>query len=302
MIAPRNIAVIGLLPASVQAGPCKPSSTVTITTETTATDAASTTGTATSAEIPTTETTLLPSSTGYTCVNNEKTPFPAGVLCDTKGIGADPNMVFLTELSGDVTIAKCRDVCRGLDGCIAFAIQPGVYCDLWGGRVQGTDGSNTDFTWYSLECFCDLPELPTTSAEATATTATTGTTAITTDTATTELEASSTVLTTSSAELASTTETTTAAATSTTAALGCPGGFPADHSCGVFKQYSGGGQNYIKDYSGAYSVEECMQFCIDDDTCTLINHSSYFCELWTGDLITNGLSAAWSWYELAPAD
>ncbi|KAF5588635.1 hypothetical protein FPANT_6553 [Fusarium pseudoanthophilum] len=305
MIAPKIIAITGLLVAGAQAGPCKPSSIATTTTETTATGAASTTGTPTNPDIATTtEMTLGPSSTAYNCANNEKTPFPAGVLCDTKGIGADPNMRYLTQVTGDATIAHCRDVCRGLDGCIAFAIQPNVFCDLWGGRVQGTDGSNTDFTWYSLDCFCDLPELPTTSAEATDTTATTDITSLitdtattdtaTSDTATTELEASPTVLTTSSAELASTTETTTAAATTTTAAFGCPGGFPADHSCGVFQQYTGGGQNYIKDYSGTYSVEECMQFCIDDDTCTLINHSSYFCELWTGDFITNGLSATWS--------
>ncbi|RBR19825.1 hypothetical protein FVER53590_25120 [Fusarium verticillioides] len=136
----------------------------------------------------------------------------------------------------------------------------------------------------------------------------TDTTSLTTDTATsdtassntanTELEASSTVLTTPSAELASTTETTTAAVTTTTAAFDCPDGFPTDHSCGIFQQYTGGEQNYIKDYSGAYSVEECVQFCIDDDVCTLINHLSYFCELWTGDFVTNGLSATWSWYAL----
>ncbi|KAF5967685.1 hypothetical protein FCOIX_11812 [Fusarium coicis] len=194
----------------------------------------------------TTETALNPSSTAYTCANNKKTPFPADVLCDTKGIGADPNMRYLTQVAGDATIAHCRDVCRGLGGCIAFAIQQNVFCDLWRGRIQGTHGSNTDWTWYSLDFFCDLPELPTTSAEATATTATTGTTALTTDTATTELEASSTVLTTSSAELASTTETTTAVAATTTAVFGCPGGFPADHSYGVFQQYTGEGQNYAK--------------------------------------------------------
>ncbi|KAF5721014.1 hypothetical protein FMUND_3917 [Fusarium mundagurra] len=168
MITPRIIVIIGLLAAGAHAGPCKPSSIVTTMTETTETDAASTTGTATISDI---------------------TPFPAGVLCDTEGIGADPNMVFLTQLSGDVTIAKCRDVCRGLDGCIAFAIEPGVFCDLWGGRIQGTDGSNTDYTWYSLDCFCDLPELPTTSAEATATTATTDPKFLATDTATTDTTA-----------------------------------------------------------------------------------------------------------------
>ncbi|KAF5689861.1 hypothetical protein FDENT_4175 [Fusarium denticulatum] len=300
MIIPTIVALIGVLATSVQAGPCKPSSAVTTTTET---DVASTTSTATSADIATsTETTLTPSSTAYTCINNEKTPFPADVLCDTKGIGEDPNMVYLTQVTGDATIAHCRDVCRGLDGCVAFVIQPNVFCDLWGGRIQGTDGSNTDWTWYSLDCFCDLPEFSTTSAAATATsvttdttslitdTATTDTTALATNTVTTEPEASSTA---SSAELATSTETTAAAATTTTAAFGCPGGFPSGSSCGITKQYNGGG-SYIKDVGGTYSVEECLQFCIDDDTCTFFAHGSNFCELWTGDFSTNEVFATWS--------
>ncbi|KAL5586748.1 hypothetical protein FOBRF1_016618 [Fusarium oxysporum] len=174
MIACRIVAVIGLLATGIQAGPCKPSPVVTTTADATSTHSVSNTGTTTSGDIATTtETTLTPSSTAYSCVNNEKTPFPAGVLCDTKGIGADPNMLFLTQVTGDATIAHCRDVCRGMDDCIAFTVQPNVFCDLWGGRIQGTDGSNTDFSWYSLDCFCDLPELSTTSATATAATATT---------------------------------------------------------------------------------------------------------------------------------
>lgn len=74
---------------------------------------------------------------------------------------------------------------RGLDDCIAFAIPPNVFCDLWGCRVKGTEGSNSDCTWYSLDCFCDLPELPTNSVVATTTTETTDTTYLATDTATT---------------------------------------------------------------------------------------------------------------------
>ncbi|CCT74287.1 uncharacterized protein FFB20_06901 [Fusarium fujikuroi] len=96
--------------------------------------------------------------------------------------------------------------------------------------MQETDGSNTDWNWYSLDCFCDLPELPTSLAVATTTAETTDTTylafdiatiyttentGLTTNTATTEVETSSTVLTTSSAKLATSTE--------TTAAFGCPG-------------------------------------------------------------------------------
>ncbi|KAG7424669.1 hypothetical protein Forpi1262_v014108 [Fusarium oxysporum f. sp. raphani] len=289
MIACRIVAVIGLLAAGVQAGPCKPSSVVTTTADATSTYSVSNTGTATSGDIATTtETTLTPSSTGYSCVNNEKTPFPAGVLCDTKGIGADPNM-----------------------------LTPNVFCDLWGGRIQGTDGSNTDFSWYSLDCFCDLPELSTTSATATAATATTGTTSLTTDTAitntatmdtiiltsetaTTELETSSTVLTTSSAALTSSTETTTAAATTTTIATSapsCPGGFPSGSSCGVSKQYIGTG-SYIKDIDGTYTLDECLQFCIDHPTCNLFAYAATWCELWNGEYATTGSSVNFSWYEL----
>ncbi|PCD26266.1 hypothetical protein AU210_012697 [Fusarium oxysporum f. sp. radicis-cucumerinum] len=318
MIACRIVAVIGLLAAGVQAGPCKPSSVVTTTADATSTHSVSNTGTATSGDIATTtETTLAPSSTAYSCVNNEKTPFPAGLLCDTKGIGADPNMLFLTQVTGDATIAHCRDVCRGMDDCIAFTVQPNVFCDLWGGRIQGTDGSNTDFSWYSLDCFCDLPELSTTSATATAATATTGTTSLTTDTAitntatmdttiltsetaTTELETSSTVPTTSSAALTSSTETTTAAATTTTIATSapsCPGGFPSGSSCGVSKQYVGTG-SYIKDIDGTHTLDECLQFCIDHRTCNLFAYAATWCELWNGEYATTGSSVNFSWYEL----
>ncbi|KAM5521752.1 F-box domain-containing protein [Fusarium oxysporum f. sp. phaseoli] len=289
MIACRIVAVIGLLAAGVQAGPCKPSSVVTTTADATSTYSVSNTGTATSGDIATTtETTLTPSSTGYSCVNNEKTPFPAGVLCDTKGIGADPNM-------------------------LTVVMSPNVFCDLWGGRIQGTDGSNTDFSWYSLDCFCDLPELSTTSATATAATATTGTTSLTTDTAitntatmdttiltsetaTTELETSSTVLTTSSAALTSSTETTTAAATTTTIATSapsCPGGFPSGSSCGVSKQYIGTG-SYIKDIDGTYTLDECLQFCIDHPTCNLFAYAATWCELWNGEYATTGSSVNFS--------
>ncbi|KAK2124487.1 hypothetical protein NOF04DRAFT_1348277 [Fusarium oxysporum II5] len=314
MIACRIVAVIGLLAAGVQAGPCKPSSVVTTTADATSTHSVSNTGTTTSGDIATTtETTLTPSSTAYSCVNNEKTPFPAGVLCDTKGIGADPNMLFLTQVTGDATIAHCRDVCRGMDDCIAFTVQPNVFCDLWGGRIQGTDGSNTDFSWYSLDCFCDLPELSTTSATATAATATTGATSLTTDTAitntatmdttiltsetaTTELETSSTVPTTSSAALTSSTETTTAAATTTTIATSapsCPGGFPSGSSCGVSKQYVGTG-SYIKDIDGTYTLGECLQFCIDHPTCNLFAYAATWCELWNGEYATTGSSVNFS--------
>ncbi|WKT51459.1 hypothetical protein QSH57_016429 [Fusarium oxysporum f. sp. vasinfectum] len=297
MIACRIVAVIGLLAAGVQAGPCKPSSVVTTTADATSTHSVSNTGTATSGGIATTtETTLAPSSTAYSCVNNEKTPFPAGVLCDTKGIGADPNMLFLTQVTGDATIAHCRDACRGMDDCIAFAVQPNVFCDLWGGRIQGTDGSNTDFSWYSLDCFCDLPELSTTSATATAATATTDTTILTSETATTELETSSTVPTTSSAALTSSTETTTAAATTTTIATSaprCPGGFPSGSSCGVSKQYVGTG-SYIKDIDGTYTLDECLQFCIDHPTCNLFAYAASWCELWNGEYATTGSSVNFS--------
>ncbi|KAI1032525.1 hypothetical protein LB503_012607 [Fusarium chuoi] len=164
---------------------------------------------------------------------------------------------------------------------------------------------------YSLGCFCDLPELPTNSAVATTATETTDTiylatntattyntdnTALTADTATTELQASSTVPTTSFAELATSSETTTAAATTTTAGFGCPDGFPSESSCGVFQEYTGGG-NYIKDISGTYSVRECLQLCIGVDTCTLFSHGSNFCGLWNGDFSTNLISKDWSWYE-----
>ncbi|KLO90545.1 Uncharacterized protein LW93_10963 [Fusarium fujikuroi] len=186
MTVPRVIAITGILAVSVQAGPCKPSSVATTTTETTVTDPASITGTTTSGTIATTsETILAPSSTGYTCTNNENTPFPADVFCDTRGTGADPSMIFLTQVTGEATIEHFRDVRNGLDDCIAFAIQPNVFCDLWRGRIQGTDGSNTDWTWYSLDCFCDLPELPTSSAVATTTTETIDTTYLATDIATT---------------------------------------------------------------------------------------------------------------------
>ncbi|CZR44036.1 uncharacterized protein FPRO_13842 [Fusarium proliferatum ET1] len=256
--------------------------------ETTATDPASITGTTTSGTIATTsEIILAPSSTGYTCTNNEKIPFPADVLCDTRGTGADPNMIFLTQVTGEATIKHCRDVFRGLDDCTAFAIQPNIFCDLWRGRIQGTDSSKTDWTWYSLDCFRDLPELPTSSAR----------TALTADTATNEVETSSTVLTTSSADLAISTETTTLASATTTAGIGCPDGFPSKPSCGVFQEYTGGG-NYINDISGTHSVKECLRFCINDDTCTLFSHGSDFCGLWNGDFSTNRVSADWSWYEL----
>ncbi|KAI7762635.1 hypothetical protein LZL87_008981 [Fusarium oxysporum] len=280
----------GVTPAGLQL--------VTTTTETRATDVASATGTTTSGAIATTtETTLTPSPTAYSCVNNEKTPFPAGVLCDTKGYSADPNRIYLTTVTDDATLAHCRDVCRSMNDCVAFAVQPDVFCDLWGGRIQETDGSDTDFSWYSLDCFCDLPELSTTSATATATT---DTASLATDTATTELETSSTAPTTSSAELTLSTETTTAAATTTTAAESapsCPGGFPSDSSCGVSKQYTATGP-YIRDIDGTYTLDECLQFCIDDPTCNLFAHAATLCELWNGDYATTGSSVDFSWYEL----
>ncbi|KAH7240045.1 uncharacterized protein BKA55DRAFT_693591 [Fusarium redolens] len=301
MIGPRIVAIVGLLAAGVQAGPCKPSSVVTTMTESTVIHVASTTGTAISGDMATTtETTLAPSSTASSCVNNEKTPFPADVLCDTRGIGQDPKMLYLSTLTVDATVAHCREVCRDTDGCIAFAVQPDVFCDLWGGSVKQTDGSNTAWSWYSLDCFCDLSDESTTSATATATTAITDTTSLATDTATTGLETSSTVPTTSSAELISSTETTTAAATTTTSANSaprCPGGFPSDSSCGVSQQYTGAG-TYIKDIDGTYTLDECVQFCIDDPTCSLFAHGDSFCELWNGDYASTGVSVSWSWYEL----
>jgi hypothetical protein len=194
MIGPRIVAIVGLLAAGVRAGPCKPSPVVTTTTETTATHVASTTGTAISGDMATTtETTLAPSSTASSCVNNEKTPFPADVLCDTRGIGQDPSMLYLRTVTVDATVAHCREVCQDTDGCIAFAVQPDVFCELWGGSVKQTDGSNTAWSWYFLDCFCDLSDESTT-------TATTDTTSLTTDTATTELETSTATLSTSSPE------------------------------------------------------------------------------------------------------
>ncbi|KAF5700734.1 hypothetical protein FGLOB1_10614 [Fusarium globosum] len=196
-----------------------------------ATDAASVTGTTISGTIATTTVTILtPSSTGYTRTSNENTRFPASVLYDAKGDVTNPDNIHLITVPETAIFSRCRDTCRGSDDCIAFVAKENVFCDLLVDKMQETDGSNTDWNWYSLDCFCDLPELPTnlavatTTAETTdttylafdiATTYTTENTALTTNTATTEVETSSTVLTTSSAKLATSTE--------TTAAFGCPG-------------------------------------------------------------------------------
>ncbi|KAF4337760.1 hypothetical protein FBEOM_8357 [Fusarium beomiforme] len=121
------------------------------------------------------------------------------------------------------------------------------------------------------------------------------TTALTTDTTTTEL-------TTSSAEFTLSSETTEAATTTTTsnkAAASCSSGFPADHSCNVFRQYTGPG-TFIKDIDGSYTLDECVQFCVDDPTCNIFAYGSTFCELWSGTtfVFTGQQTSGFSWYEL----
>ncbi|KAF9773465.1 hypothetical protein IL306_008706 [Fusarium sp. DS 682] len=143
-------------------------------------------------------------------------------------------------------------------------------------------------------------ELETSSVEFISSTETTAAAAATTATDATTIE-----LETSSAELTSSTETTTAAAT-TTASPGityqCPGGFPSGPKCGVKEDQSGSGVTYLGIQIGSFTLDECVQFCIDTPNCDYFAWQDLpndaFCEFWSGTFASQGRVQSWAWYEM----
>ncbi|KAL6918406.1 hypothetical protein FSST1_009901 [Fusarium sambucinum] len=158
---------------------CDETSTITTVsaTETTSTEATATEPTTSSAEFTSTTETMAAATTTAavdSCVNNQKTPFPADRVCNKEGIQSG-NLNFM-GVPNAKTMESCRQGCLDNNGCTVFAFTPGQSCWIYSGTIDSVDDSQTDYIWYEMECFCDLDNIVAiTTAEATTTAdATTG--------------------------------------------------------------------------------------------------------------------------------
>ncbi|KAF5975879.1 hypothetical protein FCOIX_7416 [Fusarium coicis] len=270
MIAQNVLAAFVGLAVGVRAGPCKPSS-VTTTTDTASTEITSITSIATSGE-PTTTTEAATTTTSpgeYVCL---KDPAPVGKGCNAQG-GGQGDLQTMGN-ANTLTLASCYKSCLDRPGCIAISLQPGLWCALWAGSFTGTSGSESAWSWYDMDCFCDESS-STTSGLATETTAT---------------EAITSELTTSSVELTSTTETAPATTTTTAPSYSCVNNekqpLPAGKPCN-----KAGNANQNSDLHVMYNlhdartVSSCREACRNANGCSAFNlKPGSECWLYSGTL------------------
>ncbi|KAM0337697.1 hypothetical protein ACHAPU_011521 [Fusarium lateritium] len=277
MMTPKAlVVVIGFLAAGIRAGPCKPSSKTTTTAD--LTSATGTEQTSSNIALTTSEIVAATTSEGFTitatdstttatvtdsfaCRNYQKDSAPAGKLCNVKGYGDDPNMKIIGHQYYNLGIQSCGKACRDDPDCIAFAFLEDSFCQFVKGSFKSTDGQQTDFTWYDLDCLCDLD------VEATTTDATT------------------TVMATTVAELSTSSEVTIAATTttSTKAAPSCVGGFPPNAVCNEYEDSTG---SVIATFSMGVTLEECVQKCSDESVCGHFASDGNYCQLRSGEYHT----------------
>ncbi|RGP70222.1 hypothetical protein FSPOR_4122 [Fusarium sporotrichioides] len=280
------ITLIGLV-AVVQAGPCKPSPSTTVTgTASTDTSLATisndvtTTSTVTSGVLitttetaPATTTTTGPELT-YSCPGG----FPSHSSC---GIRYNHNRSngYIVGTAGAGSIAAnsldvCLQACTEHANCDFFAFWPGQLCELWSGRYEYDSNSNMGASsWYELSCFC-VPGRETTPTVATTTEATT--------------------------TVATTTEATTTVAATNACVNTEKRPSPTDVICNSHGLYSGTNVAFLGAPPNAKTMESCRKACHDDGSCTFFAFTpGQACWIYSGTIDSvNDQQTEYIWYDM----
>ncbi|RFN48820.1 hypothetical protein FIE12Z_6875 [Fusarium flagelliforme] len=95
-----------------------------------------------------------------------KSPSPQNKVCGQTGYGRGSDVV-LNRQGPPTTLQDCVESCKANDQCTSFYFEADYYCAHYSGTVTETDGQETSFKWYDVDCFsCPSDETePTTPTE-----------------------------------------------------------------------------------------------------------------------------------------
>ncbi|KAF5698714.1 hypothetical protein FMUND_15021 [Fusarium mundagurra] len=212
------------------------------------------------------------------CINNEKNPLPADRVCNKQGTSnQNSNLEWLSTLYGPTSVSICRETCRDTNGCTTFHLEDGT-CSFYSGALDGVDAAETEYVWWSMDCFCDESSTTTSGAAI--------------------------ALTTSSVEPTSTTETAPATTTTTAPGESCVNNektpAPSDKVCNKHGLWSGTAMELLDIPAGVKTKESCRAACHDASGCTYFAYTpGQVCYLYSGNIESvTDRETDYIWYDM----